>query len=84
MRVKAAKTRVNFKIMARNLYRSVSKILQNSMKLRQRQNFIYVNCASKIYVDFISRVENLVKFRIALEDKILFEISCREGRRNST
>ncbi|WP_298785709.1 hypothetical protein [uncultured Campylobacter sp.] len=70
--------------MARNLYRSVSKILQNSMKLRQRQNFIYVNCASKIYVDFISRVENLVKFRIAREDKILFEISCREARRNST
>ncbi len=54
------------------------------MKLRQRQNFIYVNCASKIYVDFISRVENLVKFRIAREDKILFEISCREARRNST
>ena len=54
------------------------------MKLRQRQNFIYVNCASKIYVDFISRVENLVKFRIAREDKILFKISCREARRNST
>ncbi|WP_297895410.1 hypothetical protein [uncultured Campylobacter sp.] len=62
----------------------MSKILQNSMKLRQRQNFIYVNCASKIYIDFISRVENLVKFRIAREDKILFEISCREDRRNST
>jgi len=45
------------------------------MKRRRRRNFIYVNCASKIYVDFISRVENLVKFRIALEDKILFEIS---------
>ena len=54
------------------------------MKLRQVRNFIYINCASKIYVDFISRVENLVKFRIAREDKILFEISCREGRRNST
>lgn len=54
------------------------------MKLRQRQNFIYVNRASKIYVDFISRVENLVEFRIALKDKILFEISCRENRRNST
>ncbi len=54
------------------------------MKLRQRQNFIYVNRASKIYVDFISRVENLAKFRIALEGKTLFEISCREGRRNST
>jgi len=39
------------------------------MKLRQRQNFIYVNCASKIYIDFISRVENLVKFRIAREIK---------------
>ena len=54
------------------------------MKLRQRRNLIYVNRASKIYVDFISRVENLIKFRIALEDKILFEISCREDRRNST
>jgi len=54
------------------------------MKLRQVRNFIYVNYASKIYVDFISRVENLVKFRIAQEDKILFEISCREDRRNST
>ncbi|WP_297963214.1 hypothetical protein [uncultured Campylobacter sp.] len=54
------------------------------MKFRQVRNFIYVNCASKIYVDFISRVENLIKFRIAREDKILFEISCREDRRNST
>ncbi len=54
------------------------------MKLRQVRNFIYVNCASKIYVDFISRVENLVKFRIALEGKTLFEISCHEDRRNST
>lgn len=54
------------------------------MKLRQRQNFIYVNRASKIYVDFTSRVENLVKFRIAREDKILFEISYHEDRRNST
>ncbi|WP_297916003.1 hypothetical protein [uncultured Campylobacter sp.] len=62
----------------------MSKILQNSMKLRRRRNFIYVNCASKIYVDFISRVENLVKFRIAREGKIIFEISCREDRRNST
>jgi len=54
------------------------------MKLRQVRNLIYINCASKIYVDFISRVENLVKFRIVREDKILFEISCREDRRNST
>ncbi|WP_297942909.1 hypothetical protein [uncultured Campylobacter sp.] len=50
----------------------MSKILQNSMKRRQRRNFIYANRASKIYVDFISRVENLVEFRIAREDKILF------------
>ena len=54
------------------------------MKLRQRRNFIYVNRASKIYVDFISCVENLVKFCIAREDKILFEISCCEDRWNST
>lgn len=43
------------------------------MKLRQRQNFIYVNCASKIYVGFISRVENLVKFRIAREIKFFLK-----------
>ena len=54
------------------------------MKLRQVRIFIYVNRASKIYIDFISRVENLVKFCIAREGKIIFEISCREDRRNST
>ena len=42
------------------------------MKRRQVRNFIYANYASKIYVDFISRVENLVEFRIAREDEILF------------
>ena len=39
------------------------------MKRRQVRIFIYINRASKIYVDFISRVENLVKFRIAREIK---------------
>ena len=50
------------------------------MKLRQRQNFIYVNCASKIYVDSISRVENLVKFRIAREIKFFLKfLATRTG-----
>lgn len=88
MHIKAAKTRVKFKTMARNLYHFCGflrvNFTRNSMKRMQRQNFIYANYASKIYVDFISRVENLVKFRIAREDKILFEISCREDRQNST
>ncbi len=50
------------------------------MKRRQRRNFIYVNCASKIYIDFISRVENLVKFCIAREIKFYLKfLTARTG-----